>query len=282
MSERGLSSDERHSKRQLRKLATTAVNLKLVYSAKTSPIVYHDALYSCGLVALSGRPNKSLKEEKFTWSHYFPAVRWNIFLMHDFMLTPPLTSSTSSFNSPRSLPPPVYFDSISSSFSTSSHAVFSSTHFYVAPSALRDSSPFPSYEHAPPSSTTPHNSCDAFETQSKSPRQRHPSFSPTDVTPSAATYNSNTSSSYLYIPSSTPPINGSVSLEQFDCKPAAFESWDCYSPSFVSDRISSARYYTTVATSEAYLDNSFSCETFQQCLTITQAMFYASSDPSIP
>lgn len=69
--------------------------------------------------------------------------------------------------------------------------------------------------------------------------------------PSAATYNSNRFSSYLYIPLSTPSINGSISLEQFDPKPAAFESGDCYSLSLVSDRISSARYYTTVTAAEA-------------------------------
>ena len=46
-------------------------------------------------------------------------------------------------------------------------------------------------------------------------------------------------------------VDGSISLEQSDCKPAAFESWDCYSLSLVSDRISSARYYTTVAATES-------------------------------
>ena len=163
----------------------------------------------------------------------------------------PLTSSTPSFNSPDSLPSLVYSDSISSPSSSSSHAVCPSTHSYVTPSALPDSSPFPSYTHVPSASTTPHNSCHAFETESESPPQWHPSFSPTKIAPSAATYNWNSFSSYLDIPSSTPSINGSISLEQFDSKAAAFESWDCYSLSLVSDRIPSARYYTTVAAAEA-------------------------------
>ena len=174
-----------------------------------------------------------------------------MFLLHDYKFKRPLTSSTPSFNSPHSPPSLLYSDSIPSSSSSSSHAVFSSTYSYVAPSALRDSSPFPSYTHAPPSSATPHNSCDTFETESKSPLQCHPSSSPSNIAPSAASYNSNSSSSYLYIPLSTSSVDGSISLEQSDCKPAAFESWDCYSLSLVSDRISSARYYTTVAAAES-------------------------------
>ena len=176
---------------------------------------------------------------------------WNILLLSYYMFKLPLTPSTSLFNSPGSLPSLFYSDSISSSSSSSSYAVFSSTHSYVTPSALRDSSPLPSYEHAPTSSTTPHNSCHAFETESESPLQWHPSSSPTNIAPSAATYNSNSFSSYLNIPLSAPSINGSISLEQLDSKSAAFESWDCNSLSLVSDRISSARYYTAVAAAEA-------------------------------
>lgn len=214
------------------------VNLKLLYSAETSPVVFHDARYLSCVVALSGRPNNSLEEGNITWTYYFPAMGWTILLMHDSIFELPLTSSAPPFNSPHSPPSLTYSDSISFSPSSSSHAVFSSTYSYVTLSAPRDLSPFPSYTHAPPSSTTPHNSCDTFETESKSPRQWHPSSSPTNIAPSAATYNSNSSSSYLYIPLSTSSVDGSISLEQSDCKPAAFESWDCYSLSLVSDRIS--------------------------------------------
>ena len=227
------------------------LNLKLLYSAETSPIVFHDTRYLSCPVALSGRPNNSLEKDKITWTFYFPAMNWTIFSLHDYIFKRPLTSSTPSFNPPHALPSLSYSDSISSSSSSFSHAVFSSTYSYVAPSTLRDSSPFLSYTHAPPSSATLHNSCDTFETESKSPCQWHPSSSPTNIAPSAATYNSNSSSSYLHIPSSTSSVDGSISLEQSDCKPAVFESWDCYSLSLVSDRISSARYYTTVASAES-------------------------------
>ena len=203
-----------------------------------------------GQVALQERPDK--------W-HLLLRCEWVPKLNYIFAL---LLTSSPSFNFPCSPPFTSYFDAISSP-SYSPHSVSSSTHSYITSSELLNSCPSLSYAHAPPSSTTPHHSCDTLESESESPPQPYYSSSPSDGVPSAATYDSNSLSSYLDIPSSAPSVNSSIPLEHSDCKSTAFESTDCDSSSLISDCISSTRYHTTVTTAEAYPNTSFSCKAIQ-------------------